>query len=1436
MKSFRFDDIPSLRTQIRQSALSTIQENFKYEDDDYLIDVADLNIEGPESYSPEDEKVAILAGRTLHNPIRGTIRLVDKKTGKVLSAERKRLAAIPYLSDRGVFILNGVDYGFVNQLRLKPGVYTRLTNTGEYEALVNVAGQSGHRIVLEPESGIFYFTTGQARIPLYPILRSLGFTDAELQKVWGKELYDRNVQKQDPTAVYRAVSSLFSKRSDISQENAEALLRQYYTNLQLDPDVVEIVLGRRADRMDKNALLAIMNKLLTASRGGEIDDRNHLAFLKLAGPDTVISDSIRKARAALRNYFNKVRARRDVRYIPSGVFDRSVAEAIYGSGLGSPLQEINPLEILDNRYRATRLGEGGIASHELVSDDVRQLHPSHLGYVDPAVTSESENVGVDMHLAYATERDDKGNIYSVFKDRSGKEVKLTPRDLFNKVITWESEINADRPYVRAIFNNQHVLVRKSDVDYVVPPLNMFSVLSSLIPMKSSAYPQRVSMGARMITQAVPLIEPEKPLVQSAAPTGESFDQLVGKNLIRRSPIAGRVTRVDKDYIYIRDANNKLHKFSLYRDFPYNQKTFFTEVPIVKEGTVVKPGDPLTRTNYNDPEDFSLALGKNLKTAYIAWEGLNFEDAAVISESAAKKYTSEHLYQNWKDLGESSLLGKSKYMAIFPGKYPKDFYEKYTDAGIAKPGTIINKGEPLALVVTKLPATLGTRASFIDSSIVWEHEDPAEVVYSAYSPKHINVVVRVRSPLRPGDKIAGRYGDKHIISVVLPDSQMPKDEKGEPYELLLNPLGVQGRVNVAQLYELLLGKVAKAQGSPVVIPDMSSQIQERVRQLLEQHGFADKDRIYLDKYNKYVKAPAGYRYMMKLHHLAESKLSGRGTGGYTSEELPVKGGFEGAKRIGLLEMLGILSHGAYNVARDARVIRGQANEDYWVRVKLGYDPPKKLDPSFVYDKFIHQLMGMGLYPDKKGSMIQIYAMTNKDVKNLTQDRIIKSDGIVELKGDKLAVVPQGFFDNYITGGLNGKFWSAIQLPERYPNPLFEQPLRLLLKLTEKDFRSILGGEKNLIWDGKDYGSGPEAFTKVSQNFNLTQEIQREEENLKKLKGENLDKAVRRYRILKAMRDHDANISDFFWDRFPVMPPLYRPIGVLSNTGLPFVSDVNYLYKELFNISQNLRDLPREVIEPRDRLMLYDAMRAIVGLGDPLHPKLKQQNVKGILKQVIGKSPKEGVVQKKLLGATTDLVGRGTIIPNVNLDIDEIGIPEKAAWEIYKPFILRALVRGGMDPRAAIETIENRDPKALKILLDEMEKRPVVVSRAPVLHKYGIMAFWPKLTKRTTVEIHPFVVTGFGADFDGDAMQFHVPVDPAAVKEAQEKMMPSKNLLLFQNFQAHLVPTMEYAAGLHYLSTRKPRRYAPLRKFGSRKEVIEALLRGEIQPDDPVEVTT
>ena len=198
-----------------------------------------------------------------------------------------------------------------------------------------------------------------------------------------------------------------------------------------------------------------------------------------------------------------------------------------------------------------------------------------------------------------------------------------------------------------------------------------------------------------------------------------------------------------------------------------------------------------------------------------------------------------------------------------------------------------------------------------------------------------------------------------------------------------------------------------------------------------------------------------------------------------------------------------------------------------------------------------------------------------------------------------------------------------------------------------------------------------------------------------------------------------------------------------------------------------------------------------------------------------------------------VGRAVITPNPDLDMDEVALPEEKAWEVYKPFVVRGLVRRGLPRMQALKAVDDKNKEAYAELNTQMNKRPIVINRAPVLHRYGTMAFYPRLTKNKVMEVNPVITKGFGADFDGDAMQYHVPSTDEAADEAIAKMLPSKNLFSVSGFKAHYLPNKDYQTGLYVASSRINKQSKP-RVFRSKQDAIAAYRRGEINVDTQVHI--
>jgi len=1442
-----------MRKLVYQNALTAAQGLKPYTNARHSFALSNVDYADEGEYSLADQKKALLAGDSLYRRLRGTWTLSDLD-GKVLDQKRQTIAHVPYVTPRGTMIHNGNAYVIVNQQRLQPGMYTRIKDNGELETHANILPGDGvaHRYFLDPEKGIFYTRLKQAKIPLLPLLRAMGASDAKLREAWGPELLAANMQNESPAALRKYYDRLLrAQDKELPENEQKARLVEILSAMKINPKVTKRTLGKAYESLTPDAIIDATKKLIAVSRGeAESDDRDHLAFQTIVGPEDLVAERLAKDYGGLRRkLFHRASWQGNLKAVPTNALNRQVEAAILHSGLGQSLEEINPAEVFDKQSRISRLGEGGIPSIDAVPDEARTVQPSHFGFMDPIRTPESFKVGVDVHIARSVRKGNDGKIYAPFRNvRTGKVVYKSPQDVADMAVAFPGEMARQGKRAWAMYRGKEKAVLKKDVTFELEHFeNAFSSLGNMIPLKSTTKGQRMAMASRMLTQAVPLSNPEAPLVQSGVPgePGKSFESLYGNQMgAVRATKSGKVMEVNPGSIRVRYQDGNEENVELYQNFPYNRKTYLHQQPLVEVGQQIEEGQMLARSNYTNDRG-ETALGVNLRVAYLPFRGLNYEDAVVISQSAAKKMTSEHMYQHRLEPADEHKLGKKAYLGLFPGKLSRDVADKFDDDGIILPGTEVSFDEPLILAAKAVePGRHKVHrrgsSSFQDASINWNHHSQGVVTDVHKGKKGTTVLVKATSPMQVGDKLSGRYGDKGVISDIIPDDQMPHGRDNKPFEILLNPNGVISRTNPTQVVETLLGKLAMATGK-VAIPEDFGEVgdwTEHAITLLEQHGLKGNETVIDPETGRKLQDQfgneplAGNRFFMKLHHMAESKGQGRGTGGYTMEETPAKGGEFGSKRISMMDTNALLSHGATQVLRDMRQIRGQRNEDFWLAFMQGHSPNPPGVPM-VYTKFVNQLQAAGINVVSDGKQTNIMALTDSDVKRLSGNRRVTTGDTVRLEKG-MEPIPGGLFDPKLTGGHHGDRWAYIALDEPMPNPVMEEPIRRLLGLTQKKMREVLAGREELVVNGAKT-AGPKAIAGALNSMNLKRELLIARAQIKGGKKTERDTAIRKLGYLKAAQRLGIHPREWMLDRVPVIPPRFRPISVMSDTKIPLVSDANYLYKELIDANDSLRSMRQRVDDvSEERLAVYDSFKAVTGLGDPLHPKLQEKRVSGVLRHIFGSSPKYGTVQRRLLSSTVDLVGRAVITPDPDLDMDRIGLPENRAWKVYDQFVIRRLRRRGLPLGEAAKQVKERSPLARRELLNEMEHRPVIMTRAPVLHRFGVMAFFPKLTKDETVHISPLIVKGFNADFDGDAVNYHVPVLEAARAEAIERMLPSKNLLSPSDFKSPLhVAGQEYIAGL-YAATAKSRKRKRTHRFLSKKEAIQAYYRGDITVDTPVEI--
>ena len=626
-----FDDTDKARELIYSGALDAVAKRFPVEDEEYRIDLLKPRYAGPQSFSLEQQKQALMKERRLTTPISATWVLTHKPTNTVLDKRDDVVMNIPYYTGRGTIINGGNEYSLVSQSRLRPGVYVRRQRTGEIEAHFNVKPGAGKpfRIQLEPETGVFKLVIGQSANPLYPMLKAMGISDKELAKSWGPDLLAANIGKNDARALPKIYERIAGYKADPALDSAgqERYLRESLPTFELDHEVNARTLGLRdAKGITPEVLMRTTQKMLGVSRGDEeADDRDSPQFSHVFSVEDLIRERIDKDAGRLtQQLLRKVRRSRNLQPVRRGALNPYLDSLLLGSGLAMPLEETNPLHTLEQLHRVTKLGEGGIGSAEAITDEARDVNSGQFGFVDPITGPEGMNIGIDVRTAYRTFKGDDNNMYAEFKDpRTGKMAYLRPDQAADKVVAFPHQNIADAKTVYAMKRGRVQRVPRDEVDYEVPSFgHMMSPNTNLNPMPTAVQAGRQFYGSKFWSQYMPQVKGEVPLVDSLMPdSGKTFTEYYGRKVgALETKVGGTVTKVTPDSITVTDADGKKHVTELVKNFPFNRLTGLSYFPSVEVGQELAPGDMVAHSNFTDKKTGALNMGRNLKTAIIPYKG------------------------------------------------------------------------------------------------------------------------------------------------------------------------------------------------------------------------------------------------------------------------------------------------------------------------------------------------------------------------------------------------------------------------------------------------------------------------------------------------------------------------------------------------------------------------------------------------------------------------------------------------------------------------------------------------------------------------------------------------------------------------------------------------------------------------------------------------
>lgn len=1445
--------------------LGTTQRSLKLKRiwaDDAGIDVGDIKAQLEAKHNEQTWGV----------PIKAEVELIDNQLNKpIAKTSTITLMKLPMMTSRQSFIVDGGEYQVDHLLRLKSGIYTRVKRNGDLvsEFMLRKGGNKNFELILDRKKSLINFKTkeGDAKIPLFPLMKVMGASDEAIEQQWGKPVYLAN-KIEHPEAIDRTLRKFYEKTGgkDLGRPPTAEELKEhaynYFDQTELWPDTTKATLGQAFTKVTGPALLAASSKLLKLERKEvEPDDRDSLIFKEVVHIEDFIPQQLGRSAHFFRSKVRQnINHKNSVGEIIHGgdLFQRKVNDFfLKGGNVAERSEQTNPAQMLAGNYKTTLVAKdyGGIKDAEKLGDEMRAINPSHFGFLDPMHTPESERTGITLHLGsgvFKEGRDLKTRVYDLQTGKMLLDGISVPIFHSSAVVLPDQVKWKDKKPV-PIASKVKVklpggaigLMPMREAQYVMPSTkSMFSLVSNLIPFLQNDQGNRASMADKQIEQAISLKNREAPLVQSSARSDHSdytFEKHIGTEFSSsKSPADGKVVKVTPDEIHVQEGKN-IHRVQLYNNFPLNDPTsMLHSEPVVKEGDQVKAGQIVADSNFT--RKGILSLGTNLRVGYLPYKGYNFEDGIVISQNAANKLTSEHLHKLKLEI--DPLVDKTSkhtwraHASRKAATLSKNQWSLLDEDGVIQEGATVLPGQILATCLAPnlqksevMQKAFGMRAvkPWKDKSLVWDSDYVGTVarVVKAKNGRAVQVFIRTEQPAEIGDKLSGRHGNKGIITQILPDHEMPFTMHGEerkPLDILLNPSGVPTRMNVGQVLETAAAKIAEKTGKPYLVNNFAGSGHNYLKQVqddLKTHGLTDEELVYDPKD---IRKPLGSvlvgpQHILKLKHQVEKKLVVRGGQsdledhpyGYDQDRQPYKGGPHGGQGFGALELYSLLGHNARHNIREMSTYKSdQQSPDFWRVIQEGREPPAPTVP-FSYQKFEGLLKSLGIDIRKEGSTLRMVPMTDKEVLRLADHgkNEIRKPALVMAKG--LKPEKGGFFDPLITG-VNGDKWSFIRLTEPLPNPVFvgetqnKGPIPSLLSLkygpiSVPDIDAIIEGKKDL--NGK---TGGKAIYDALKTIDVDTEIKNLRAELATARGEKKNPVYRALRYLTALKDLNLKPHEaYILNTVPVLPPVFRPLTPTA-TGDIAKSSLNDLYRNIGVNNERLKEMdPRkygESIGNELRRDLWNGFKALQSVGNfkPVYDpeSHEERKLKGVLDLIGGDQPKTGYFQERLIKRKQDLSIRSTIVPEPTLHIDEVGLPLRAAMELYKPFVVGHLhSKYSYRPDEAMAEMQKFSDRARSALQEVMNDRPLILKRDPALHKFSVMAFRPKVVDGRAIKIHPLVTGGYNADFDGDTMAGTVPVSREAVEEAK-KMFPTQNLFSPTHYGPMHVPNQEFLLGLNLAS--------------------------------------
>lgn len=1026
--------------------------------DDYTGQKLSLRFKSYEFQAPKTTKdFAKENNLTFEAPLHVQVELTNKVTGEVKEQEIY-LGDYPWMTNQGTFIINGTERVIVSQLIRSEGVYFNAETGSDgkkyYGAkLIPVRG-AWLEFETDPKTGVIYVKIDRRRkLPVTTFLRALGrMTNAEMREIFADidggdvKFIQSTLEKDQSSGPNEALIEVYRRLrpGDLATiENARNMIERmffdfkrfdygrvgrYKINKRLNLETPNTAENRSFQMED---LFEIIKEIIRLNNTqGEVDDIDSLDNRRVKLVGELVARQFRVGMLRMqRNAMDRM-SMTDIETVTPGqlVNARPVVAAVReffaGSQLAQVMDETNPLSELSHKRRLSSMGPGGV-TRDRAGLEVRDSHPTHYGRICLVETPEGGNVGLVTNLATFARINEYGFIEAPYlRVKDGKvtnEVVYLDADHEMREIIADagSKLNEDGSFVEAQVSARKNLipsqVNASEVTFIdAVHRQVLGAAASLIPFAERDRIDRALTGSAMQKQAVPLLWNEAPTV------GTGVEADIARNLsqIIVAEDDGEVVRADAVAVEV-EYKSGVVKYELKHfektadDRCYNQKVVVSRGQKVKKGDILAEGASI--------KDGEIALGRDLRVAFMSWGGFNMDDAVIISDRLVKEDTLTNI--NIKDYMvevRETKLGPEVVTRDIPNA--SEYSLRHLDEeGIVQIGSEVKPGDVLVGKITPkgeqelsseerlLRAIFGEKAKDVrDTSQRMKNTGSGKVIgvkifskengheMRAGVLKQIQIFVAESRKIMVGDKMAGRHGNKGVVAKILPEADMPFMEDGTPIDVILSPLGVPSRMNLGQLFEVHLGMAAKTQGYRVATPSYDGVDAETLSDELEAAGVPRDGKVQLfdgqtgEPFEQ--RTTVGFMHMIKLHHLVADKIHARSTGPYTMVTQQPLGGKaqNGGQRFGEMEVWALEAYGAANMLQEMLTIKSDdvigRSKAYESIIKGNEIVGPKLPESF--NVLVKELQGLGLRVDlldQHSSSIdadELLAERNKDTDSST----------------------------------------------------------------------------------------------------------------------------------------------------------------------------------------------------------------------------------------------------------------------------------------------------------------------------------------------------------------------------------------------------------------------------------------------------------------------